>query len=199
MDGGYLQVGRLKGTGSVLIVVPDGKTPFEAYQLLSEPMRINQTFEGIFEWLVHSLANAESDWKNAVPWNTPTGENIAPNGTRSFGIKFLLAEQVRKVESTLSKNNRPVAVGIPGYILPRDLEGKLFLKHSAKVQKMEVEPKDSMLVTAEQTTPNGWQSYQLKANGWGRVRLTVNYADQTQQTISLLPDQISGKGGCGFR
>ena len=30
-DAGYLQVTRLNGHGPALVVVPDGKTPFEAY------------------------------------------------------------------------------------------------------------------------------------------------------------------------
>ena len=38
-DAGYLQVTRLNGTGPALVVVPEGKTPFEAYQLLNEPTR----------------------------------------------------------------------------------------------------------------------------------------------------------------
>ncbi|HEY0725607.1 MAG TPA: DUF5695 domain-containing protein, partial [Pyrinomonadaceae bacterium] len=43
-DAGYLQVTRLNGLGPSLLVVPDGQTPFEAYQLLTEPTRPSQTF-----------------------------------------------------------------------------------------------------------------------------------------------------------
>ena len=35
LDAGYLQVTRLSGRGPTLVVVPDGQTPFEAYQLLN--------------------------------------------------------------------------------------------------------------------------------------------------------------------
>ena len=35
--------------------------------------------------------------------------------------------QIRNIEKTLAANDRPVAVGIPGYIVPMDLEAKLFL------------------------------------------------------------------------
>ncbi|HET7112912.1 MAG TPA: DUF5695 domain-containing protein, partial [Pyrinomonadaceae bacterium] len=71
-DGGYLQVTRLSGAGPALVVVPDGQTPFEAYQLLSEPTRPSQTFEGAFAWMVHTQAYAEDEWRGAVPWNPPT-------------------------------------------------------------------------------------------------------------------------------
>jgi hypothetical protein len=77
-DAGYIQVTRLKGNGPALVVAPHGRTPLEAYQLLPEPMRTAQTFEGTFEWLAHSSAPAERSWQNAAPWNPPTGETIAP-------------------------------------------------------------------------------------------------------------------------
>jgi hypothetical protein len=39
-DAGYLQVTRLNGHGPALLVVPDGKTPFEAYNpILDRPGR----------------------------------------------------------------------------------------------------------------------------------------------------------------
>jgi hypothetical protein len=182
-DAGYVQVTRLKGTGKALVVVPYGKTPFEAYQLLSEPMRTAQTFEGTFEWLVHSKADAETKWKNTKPWNEPTSEILAPNETRTIGLKFLLADEIRNIEKTLSENNRPVTVGIPGYILPNDLNGKLFLKHSAKIENIDVEPKKAVTVAYEDVTKSGWEVLKIKPNAWGRVRLSIKYTDGTTQTI----------------
>ncbi|HQU84017.1 MAG TPA: DUF5695 domain-containing protein [Pyrinomonadaceae bacterium] len=182
-DAGYVQVTRLKGTGKALLVVPHGKTPFEAYQLLPEPMRVAQTFEGTFEWLVHSKADAETKWKNAKPWNEATSAILAPNETRSFGLEFLLSENVRSIEKTLEKNLRPVAVGIPGYILPNDVEGKLFLKHSAKIENIDVEPKKAVTVAYGNVTKNGWEVLKITPNGWGRVRLSIKYTDGTLQTI----------------
>lgn len=182
-DAGYVQVTRLKGNGPALIVVPNGKTPFEAYQLLPEPMRVNQTFEGTFEWMVHSKADAETKWKNAQPWNATTSEILDPKSTRVIGLKFLVADEIRNIDKTLTENNHPVTVGIPGYILPNDIEGKLFLKYPSKVADIEVEPKSALIVSPETSTKNGWQSFKLKVNGWGRVRLTVKYADGTTQSI----------------
>lgn len=66
-DAGYLQVTRLSGAGPSLVVVPDGHTPFEGYQLLNEPTRPSQTFEGVFAWMVHTLAFAEDEWRDATP------------------------------------------------------------------------------------------------------------------------------------
>jgi len=72
-DAGYLQVTRLNGHGPVLLVVPDGRTPFEAYNpildkqglwgaapIFTDPTPRGITFEGFYEWMVHSQAYAEN-------------------------------------------------------------------------------------------------------------------------------------------
>ena len=139
-DAGYLQVARLSGQGPALVVVPDGKTPFEAYTPLDEPMPRQQTFEGMLSWTVHSQAYAENEWRDAKPWIAPTMETLAPGQSRIYGVKFLLSPSIRNIEKTLAANGRPVAVGIPGYILPQDLEGRLFLDYVSKVKSFVIEP-----------------------------------------------------------
>lgn len=183
LDAGYIQVTRLKGNGPALVIVPAGKTPFEAYQLLREPVRPQQTSEGMFEWIVRSKALAEKDWGKAEPWNPPTSEMLLAKGKREIGVRFLLSDKIQTIEETLKANKRPVAVGIPGYVLPNDLEGRLFLKAVSRVASIGVEPQASMTVTSAKAPSNGWQAFAIKANGWGRARLTVNYADGTKQTI----------------
>ena len=182
-DGGYVQVTRLKGTGPALVVVPVGSTPFEAYQLLQEPMRPQQVFEGMFEWMIHSKADFETKWKSTPQWNSPTSEILPPNATRKIGLKFLVSNEIRNIQKTLVENGRPLAVGIPGYILPNDIEGKLFLKHTAKIENIDVEPQKAVTVGYENVTKNGWEVLNIKSNGWGRVRLSIKYTDGTVQTI----------------
>ena len=183
-DAGYVQVTRLNGHGPALVVVPDGKTPLEAYQLLNEPMRPSQTFEGTFAWLAHSLAYAENEWRNATPWNPPTSATLAPNETRTYGLRFLLSDQIRNIEATLAAQQRPVAVGFPGYVLPQDVVGRLFLKYPQSVVSIEIEPKNALIISPGKPTPNGWQAYNIRGNGWGRARLTVVYTDGARQAIS---------------
>ena len=183
LDAGYVQVTRLKGHGPALIVVPEGNTPFEAYQPLREPTRPQQTSEGMFEWVVRSKALAETQWKGAEPWNPPTSEMLPPTGTREIGVRFLLSDSIRNIEQTLIENKRPVAVGIPGYVLANDIEGKLFLKTQSKVESVEVEPKNAIEVRPAAAAPNGWQSFTLRSKSWGRAGLTVNYRDGSKQTI----------------
>jgi len=183
-DAGYVQVTRLNGLGPALVVVPDGRTPLEAYHpLLSDPTRRGITFEGFYQWLAHSRAYAENEWSAAEPWNTPTAATLAPGETRSYGVRFLVAGGIREIEATLLDHGRPVAIGVPGYVLPTDLEGRLFLKHTREVAALDVEPAGALAMAPAGRTDHGWQAYVVRGARWGRARLTVRYDDGTAQTI----------------
>jgi len=205
-DAGYLQVTRLSGHGPALIVVPDGKTPFEAYNpilprrgsaalttggppggapapIFTDPTPTGVTFEGFYDWMVHSQAYAENEWKQAQPWNPPTSVTLAPGETKSYGVKFLVSPEIRDIEKTLAANARPVAVGIPGYILPMGIDARLFLKYSQGIKSIEVEPKDAITITKNKPTAGGWAAYTLQGNKWGRARMVVSYADGLAQAI----------------
>ncbi len=200
-DAGYLQVTRLSGHGPALVVVPDGKTPFEAYNpildhkgrwgaapvftdpIFTDPTPRGITFEGFYEWMVHSLAYADNEWKNAQSWNTPTSLTLAPGESKTYGLKFLLSDSIRQIEKTLADNQRPVAVGVPGYILPQDIEGRLFLEFGRPIASLKVEPASAIEIREDSSDHKGWRSYTLHGKTWGRSRLTITYADGTVQTI----------------
>jgi len=183
-DAGYLQVTRLSGAGPALTVVPEGQTPFEAYQLLTEPTRPSQTFEGAFAWMVHTQAYAEDEWRGVVPWNPPTSTTLAPGATKTYGLKFLLADEIRKIEATLAQNNRPVAIGIPGYVLPMDIEGRLFINDKRKVTGVSVQPAGALDVKEQGVVARKWKSFLVRGKTWGRARLALTYDDGSTQSIS---------------
>lgn len=185
MDAGYLQVVRLNGHAPVMLVVPHGETPFEAYRPLNDdPTPRGTTFEGFHEWMVSSKAYAETEWKGSEQWNKPTALVLQPGETHSIGVKFILTDDVRNIEKTLIGNNRPVAVGIPGYVVPQDVNAKLFLKYNQKISSMEVEPKGALELSESGKTKSGWIEYSVKGKVWGRARLTISYADGLNQTIN---------------
>jgi hypothetical protein len=196
-DAGYLQVTRLSGHGPVLVVVPEGRTPFEAYNpiinvatsdtgrsVFFDPMRPSTTFEGFYDWMVCSKAYAETEWKNASPWNLPTSVTLTPGQSKTYGVRFLISPEIREIEQTLIQNRRPVAIGIPGYILPSDMDVRLFLNYPQAVKSISVEPKDAITITGNARTANGWMAYTLRGKTWGTARVAVTYADGLLQTIS---------------
>jgi hypothetical protein len=195
-DAGYLQVTRLSGHGPTLVVVPDGKTPFEAYNpildrkgpwgaapIFADPTPRGITFEGFYEWMVHSKAYAENEWKNAQPWNPATAFTLAPGESRTYGLKFLASDSIRNIEKTLTENQRPLAVGVPGYVVPTDIHARLFLKYSKNVKSLAVEPSGAITITRDAPASAGWKAYTVEGKIWGRSRLTVTYEDGLVQTI----------------
>lgn len=195
-DAGYLQVTRLNGHGPALLVVPDGKTPFEAYNpildrkgrfgaapVFTDPTPRGITFEGFYEWMVHSQAYAENEWQGVQQWNPPTSTAFQPGESRTYGVKFLLANSIRRIEKTLADNHRPVAIGIPGYVLPQDIEGRLFLNYDRAVSSLKIEPESALEIHEDSPTKDGQRAYTLRGKTWGRSRLTITYDDETIQTI----------------
>ena len=183
-DAGYLQVTRLSGAGPALVVVPDGRTPFEAYQLLTEPTRPSQTFEGAFAWMVHTQAYADDEWRGVVPWNPATSATLAPGEIKTYGIKFLLADEIRNIDTTLARNDRPVAIGIPGYVLPMDVDGRLFVEDKRKITRVASEPAGALDVKSQGVTSHKWREFRVRGKTWGRARLALTYADGSTQSIS---------------
>lgn len=185
-DAGYLQVTRLNGHGPALVVVPEKETstPFEAYKPLHRdktPRGI--TFEGFYEWMVHTSGYAENEWKEAKQWNRPTTAVIKPGDKRSYGVRFLLSDTIRDIEETLAQNNRPVAKGIPGYVLPQEQDGQLFIKYQKNIRSMEVTPAGALQIEKQDNGGKEWQRFKVKGKKWGRARLNIVYEDGQTQTV----------------
>jgi hypothetical protein len=184
-DAGYLQVTRLSGQAPSLIVVPIGKTPFEAYNPLNDdPTPRGIAFEGFYEWMVHSKAYADNEWKTAAQWNTPTSVVLKPGEIKTYALEFILSGTAQNTESTLIQNRRPVAVSVPGYVLPKDVHAKLFLNYPKKVKLIKSFPDDALIVRSLPQTKNGWKTYAIKGNLWGRAKLSITYEDGLEQTIN---------------
>jgi hypothetical protein len=196
LDAGYVQVTRLNGHGPALLVVPDGTTPFEAYNPIPEQRKPdaspelfhdrtprNMTFEGFYEWMVASRAYQETEWKGVKEWNPATSITLAPGEERTFGLRFLVAAEIHSIEKTLATNDRPVAIGLPGYVLPKDEDGQLFLKYARQVASIEIEPAGAIQIVPRAATNSGWQQYEVKGRRWGRARVTLTYADGQKQSV----------------
>jgi hypothetical protein len=196
-DAGYLQVVRLTGLGPVLLVVPEAHTPFEAYKpildhrspttgkglLFNDPTPRGITFEGFYDWMVHSLGFTETDWKGVQEWNPGTEAVLQPGQSITYGLRFLVAPSVRDIESTLAARRRPVAVGVPGYILPEDIDAHLFLRYNSAVRSIVSQPEGAIAIQNDGPRSGGWHSYILRGRQWGRARLVITYADGTVQSI----------------
>jgi len=183
-DAGYLQATRLSGKGPALLVLPVGKTPFEAYSpLLDDPTPRGTTFEGFYEWMPLTKANVETDWKDAQPWNKPSTLMLKAGEHQEYGLKFILSPDIRSIEKTLVAAARPVAVGIPGYVIAQDVDAKLFINYKSPIQSLAVFPEGTLTIKALKSLKSGIKAYQVNGKTWGRATVTITYKDGLKQTI----------------
>lgn len=195
-DAGYLQVTRLNGHGPALLVLPEKGTPLEAYKPLKNPREDKdhsiftdrsprgQTSEGFYDWTVYSAGYAAREWKNAgEQWNAPTARTLKPGDTLDIGVRFVPAPTIRAIEQTLIANRRPVAIGIPGYVVPQDQQSSLFIRSHSAITNFESHPIGAIQASFA-SKAKGWTRLSIRARGWGPARLTLTYADGEKQTIS---------------
>lgn len=184
-DAGYLQVNRLHGKGGSLLVLPHQNAGFEAYNPLNDdPTPKGVVFEGFHEWLIHSKANAEMDWMGVEQWNEPTSTILAPSEVKDFSLKFVMAPSIREIENKLIEEQKPVAISLPGYIIPLNEKSSLFIKYPHKVSEITIHPEEALKIKHKGETANGWLEFEVIGNRWGRARLSIVYEDQSLQTIN---------------
>ncbi len=184
-DAGYLEVKRLSGRGPALLVLPKENMSFEAYRpLLDDPTPRSIVFEGFHEWMVYSKAYAENEWKGVEQWNTPTSLTLQPNETKNFALKLVLSEGIKDIQETLVKEERPIATGVPGYVVPQDVDAQLFLNYKSDVSSIIVEPKGALDIKEDGVTTSGLKKYKVSGKKWGRARVSVTYVDGLKQTIN---------------
>ncbi|OBT52761.1 hypothetical protein VE04_07069 [Pseudogymnoascus sp. 24MN13] len=141
----------------------------------------SQVFEGFYEWQVLSKAWAENEWSGKEPWNEPSSRTLQPHESLKYGLRFSVAQGgVRDLDSTVLRTGTPVAHGVPGYIIPRGTAANLFLDASSAVNSTTVKPVGALTLVS---TGDGHYTVTPSTSAWGRVRLTVAYADGKVQTI----------------
>ena len=128
-DAGYLQVTRLSGAGPALVVTPapGTKTPFEAFRPLNDALapRPDVRRRVRVDRAQPRLRRERMEGRRAVE----RADVDDAEAGRVARVRLRLARVARDqdIEKTLAANDRPVAVGIPGYIVPMDIDAKLFL------------------------------------------------------------------------
>ncbi|ESQ84042.1 hypothetical protein AEAC466_09870 [Asticcacaulis sp. AC466] len=198
-DAGYLQVTRLNGAGPALLVLPEKNTPFELYKpilnernadkslkIYSDPEQRNMTFEGFYDWMVASKGFADTDWKGVEQWNETASLVLKAGESRTIGVRFVLSPSIRDIEPTLIQHGRPVAVGLPGYVVPTDMDASLFIHSASAVKSATVYPEGALELSAAEKAKSGWVRYAVKGKTAGRARLALTYADGTVQTVHYL-------------
>lgn len=184
LNQGYLEVKRLSGKGNALLVIPQKNMPFEAYRpLINDPTPRSIVFEGFHEWMSLSKSYAENQWKGVEQWNIPSSIFLKPGEEKEFALKFTLAKDIRSITDRLSEHQMAVGVGVPGYVLPMDVNGSLFLKSPSEVQSIKVSPKNALTIKKSKDLKSGFTKYEVLPKKWGRVRVLITYKNGKRQSV----------------
>lgn len=190
LNAGYLQVTRLLGTGPAMIITPYGNTTkFEAWRFLHEPENEllpyqSQTFEGNYAWQTLSKAYAEEEWNSTEPWNDATSKILRSGESVTFGLKFSAVPDIQTIESAVASTGTPQAVGIPGYVLTSDMNGKLFVKARSNIASIASKPTGALHFSPAEVASAEWLAFDVaSAGGHGRVRVDIAYEDGKIQTV----------------
>ena len=189
LDAGFVQVTSLTGIGPNMIAIPfSSDTKLEAWNYLQQNTSTDlhyQTaaYEGNFAWEVYTAGYKNSYWAGAEQWNEPTSLLLGSGDSRRFALRFTPVDAVEDIEPTLGMLGRPVAVGLPGYVLPSDVLGSLYLNSSLGQPTMDVYPRGSLtLGDLSQPPAKPWCGYSVTPTQdfFGRARITIRYPDMVQ-------------------
>ena len=115
------------------------------------------------------------------PWNNATSKILAVGESMTVGLRFsVAADGVQGIEKAIIDTGTPVAVGIPGFILPSDLTANLYLFTKSKVLGITCHPLEALLVKEVSSLV---YNVTAKDTTWGRVRITIKYSDGRLQTV----------------
>lgn len=188
LNGGYLRVTRINGASPALVVTPlNADSKFEAWDFLTEDESVgvhsgyqSSDFEGLYQWMVHSRAYAEREWNASTPWNPPTSRTLRTGESLTVGLVFKMASGIEQIEDAVRRTGTPVTVGIPGYIIPSDMEAQLLINATSPVSSISTEPQGALKV---QKRSENKLTLTPSSQAFGRVRLNVKYKDGKQQTV----------------
>jgi hypothetical protein len=195
-DGAWVKVIRVSGDGRILLVLASDHGGMNAWRPLStDPTHRSGTFEGFYEYTFLADAYRTNEW-SAVPderlW-TPTDSIILqPGASVIYGLRMRLLPSVRDVESGLAQMQRLVVKVVPGYVVGVDMTTVALYVFPGRYIVTEISMSNSSIMDVNNTSTvlaSGWHEYQLYPRAYGRVRITIQYRDESsleyRQTVSM--------------
>lgn len=188
LDAGYVQMTRVNGMGPAMLVTPiNHDSAFEAWDFLHEGSVDSDelgyetpNFEGYYQWMTHSLAYAEQEWNASTPWNPPSSKDLKPGGTLIIGVRFTLVEEISGIEQAVQNLGMPLAKSLPGYIIPSDLDAKLYLYNAEHVGPLSTEPANAFDIKCDR---EGEYTLTPIPGVFGRVSVLIPLPDGRRQTV----------------
>ena len=195
-DGGWVKVTRISGEGRILVVLPEGRGGMNAWRpLLSDPTPRSAVFEGFYEYTFLADAYRTNEW-STVPderlWTPTESVTLPPGGSITYGLRMRLLSSVKDVENGLALMQRLVVKVVPGYVVGTDMTTVSMYVRPGRYKVTDISASNSTVMDVNTTATmltSGWYQFSLYPRAYGRVRLTVQYMDNSsteyRQTVSM--------------
>jgi hypothetical protein len=195
-DGAWVKVTRISGEGHILLILPEGQGGMNAWRpLTSDPTPISAVFEGFYEYTFLADAYRTNEWSQ-VPderlWTPTESIVLQPGASVTYGLRMRLLPSVKDVENGLAQMKRLVVKVVPGYVVGIDMKTVSLYVLPGQYKITEISMSDSSIMDVSKTSTmlaSGWYEYQLYPHAYGRVRVTVQYTDDSsltyRQTVSM--------------
>ena len=119
----------------------------------------------------NSQAYAENEWKKATAVESADRLTSLPASQRPMVSNFWSRTRFATSRRRLRTTERPVAVGIPGYVLPTDLDARLFLKYPEEREVDHGRTPRSAYGQPRHIPAGKLEAYTVKGKTWGRARV----------------------------
>ena len=193
LEAGYARITSLTGKGPNMVATPLNRdTKLEAWNFLYQNTSTytqyqTAAYEGNFAWTVYTGGYSESYWSGAEQWNDPTTLTLESGESKVFGIRFTPVDTVEDYEATVNQLGQPTVIGLPSYVLSRDVIGSLYINYSSPVKTIEVCPSNAMTLGDLSESPSAaWTGHSITpdASFFGRAKLQITYENGLCQTVN---------------
>ena len=192
LQAGYARVTSLTGKGPNMIATPlNGDTKLEAWNFLYQNVSTytqyqTAAYEGNFAWEIYTGGYSDSYWAGTEQWNDPTALTLQPGESKTFGVRFSPAGEVQDIEADINNLGLPTVIGLPSYVLARDVVGSMYVNHSSPVKGIQVCPDGALTFgDIDQAPAQPWTGYSVTPSSsyFGRAKVLISYEDGITQSV----------------
>ena len=179
--GSFLYWLPVKGSGRILVMLPEGDTQLEYFTADGMDYAFGKERFSVF---VHSKATAETDPRGT--WRQPqTGRMLESNEETRYAFAFYWADSYDAVRKLLRQHGGVDVQVAPGMVVPRDQEVRLALGTQHKIDRIESGFPDETTVNPLDRHRDGTSIYQVRFKHLGENTLTVHYGGGRVMTLEF--------------
>ena len=180
-NGSFLYWLPVKGTGPILVMMPEGDTRLEYFT--ADGMDYASGKEH-FTAYIHAKASAEANPRGT--WRQPlTGPTLQPGDQASYVFSFYWADSYDGVRALLRQHGGVDVQVAPSMVVPRGQDVRLALATHHDIDAVTPEFPDQTAVSRMGERRNDTSIYQIRFSKLGENLLTVRYGGGRSMTLEF--------------